>query len=243
MVISFSDSMQLTFAIRDRLVAGQQQDASRCKGALAVVGPACVLTHTTTMVSFVALLFSDSDLIRTFGEAGLLTTAIALVTVLVLLPLLAVALVRGEAKLAQSTARADTAINLLRGFCRWIAERMVSHPGLYSVISIVVCVLLSLIYTQSAAALSARRPGAQQRAGGDGQRLARSQADRGQPDRRADRNPQGRGRCTRPATLGDAGGGAAHDGLRARQSATSSRCRTLARLALAESSAKTTSRP
>ena len=146
MVISFSDSMQLTFAIRDRLVAGATK-AQAVRGALAVVGPACVLTHTTTMVSFVALLFSDSDLIKTFGQAGLLTTAIALVTVLVLLPLLAVTLIRGEAKLATSTARADTAINMLRGFCRWIAERMVGRPGLYSVIGIVVCIIFSVIYS------------------------------------------------------------------------------------------------
>ena len=146
MVISFSDSMQLTFAIRDRLVAGHTK-AQAIRGALAVVGPACVLTHTTTMVSFVALLFSDSDLIKTFGEAGLLTTAIALVTVLVLLPLLAFTLVRGEAKLAKATASADTAINLLRGFCRWIAERMVGRPGLYSLIAIAVVVGLSVIYS------------------------------------------------------------------------------------------------
>ena len=145
MVISFSDSMQLTFAIRDRLVAGNSK-AQAIRGALAVVGPACVLTHTTTMVSFVALLFSDSDLIRTFGQAGLLTTAIALVTVLVLLPLLAVTLVRGEAKLAASTARSDTAINWLRAFCRWIAERMVTRPGLYSIIGILVCIVFSAIY-------------------------------------------------------------------------------------------------
>ncbi len=146
MVISFSDSMQLTFAIRDRLVAGQSKPQA-IRGALAVVGPACVLTHTTTMVSFVALLFSDSDLIKTFGEAGLLTTAIALVTVLVLLPLLAYLLVRGEDKLAQKTASSDTAINYLRDFCRWIAERMVGHPGLYSIIGIVVCILLSVVYS------------------------------------------------------------------------------------------------
>lgn len=145
MVISFSDSMQLTFAIRDRLIAGQSK-AQAIRGALAVVGPACVLTHTTTMVSFVALLFSDSELIRTFGEAGLLTTAIALVTVLVLLPLLAYVLVRGEMKLAKATAGADTAINLLRTFCRWIAERMVGRPGLYSLIGIAVCIVLSVIY-------------------------------------------------------------------------------------------------
>ena len=145
MVISFSDSMQLTFAIRDRLVAGNGKGQA-IRGALAVVGPACVLTHTTTMVSFVALLFSDSDLIKTFGEAGLLTTAIALVTVLVLLPLLAVTLVRGEAKLAAAKPGADRAINGLRGFCRWIAERMVGRPGLYSLIGIAVCVVLSILY-------------------------------------------------------------------------------------------------
>lgn len=145
MVISFSDSMQLTFAIRDRLVAGQSK-AQAIRGALAVVGPACVLTHTTTIVSFVALLFSDSDLIKTFGEAGILTTAIALVTVLVLLPLLALTLVRGETKLADRKPGADFAINALRGFCKWIAERMVGHPGLYSLISIAVCVLLALVY-------------------------------------------------------------------------------------------------
>ena len=145
MVISFSDSMQLTFAIRDRLIAGNSK-AEAVRGALAVVGPACVLTHTTTMVSFLALLFSDSDLIKTFGQAGLLTTAIALVTVLVLLPLLAITLVRGEAKLAKSTATADTAINILRNFCLWIAERMVGRPGLYSLIAIAVVIGLSVIY-------------------------------------------------------------------------------------------------
>ena len=145
MVISFSDSMQLTFAIRDRLVAGNTK-AQAVRGALAVVGPACVLTHTTTMVSFVALLFSDSDLIKTFGEAGLLTTFIALVTVLVLLPLLAITLVRGEGKLAQRKAGADMAINTLRNFCRWIAERMVGRPGLYSLIAIAVVLGLSAIY-------------------------------------------------------------------------------------------------
>jgi len=35
-----------------------------------VVGPACVLTHGTAGISFIALQFSDSELIRKFGEAG-----------------------------------------------------------------------------------------------------------------------------------------------------------------------------
>ena len=46
MVISFSDSMQLTFAARDRLIAGDNK-ATAFRNALYIVGPACVLTHAT----------------------------------------------------------------------------------------------------------------------------------------------------------------------------------------------------
>ena len=70
MVISFSDSMQLTFAARDRLIAGEDK-YSAFRNAVLVVGPACVLTHATAGISFIALQFSNSDLIRSFGEAGL----------------------------------------------------------------------------------------------------------------------------------------------------------------------------
>ena len=70
-----------------------------------VVGPACVLTHATAGLSFVALLFSNSDLIRTFGEAGIIATVIALVTVLMLLPLLGILLIRGEAAFAAKIRR------------------------------------------------------------------------------------------------------------------------------------------
>ena len=106
MVISFSDSMQLTFAARDRLIAGEsKRDAFR--NAILVVGPACVLTHATAGLSFVALLFSNSDLIRTFAEAGIIATVIALVTVLTLLPLLGVLLIRKEAAFAAKVRQAD----------------------------------------------------------------------------------------------------------------------------------------
>ncbi len=81
MVISFSDSMQLTFAARDRLIAGETKYQA-FRNALLVVGPACVLTHATAALSFIALLFSSSELIRTFGEAGIIATTIALFAVL-----------------------------------------------------------------------------------------------------------------------------------------------------------------
>jgi len=145
MVISFSDSMQLTFAARDRLIAGESKyDAFR--NAILVVGPACVLTHATAGLSFVALLFSDSELIRTFGEAGLVATVIALLAVLVVLPVLGVLLVRREAAFAAKIKGADTAVNALRAFCAWIAARMVSRPGLYSLISLIVVGGLGIVY-------------------------------------------------------------------------------------------------
>ena len=50
MVISFSDSMQLTCAARDRLLQGEGKfDAFR--NVMLVVGPACVLTHATAGLS------------------------------------------------------------------------------------------------------------------------------------------------------------------------------------------------
>jgi uncharacterized protein len=145
MVISFSDSMQLTFAARDRLIAGKNKvDAFR--EAILIVGPACVLTHATAAISFIALQFSSSDLIRTFGQAGLIATIIALFAVLLLQPTLGVLLVRNESQFAVKMSRSDSAVQALRAFCGFIARRMVSHPGLYSLISLIVVGTLAFAY-------------------------------------------------------------------------------------------------
>jgi len=145
MVISFSDSMQLTFAARDRLIAGEDKRTA-FRNAVLVVGPACVLTHGTAALSFIALQFSDSDLIRKFGEAGLMATAIALVAVLSLVPVFGVLLVRKENVFATKIKGADIGVEALRSFCRWIAVRMVGRPGLFSLIALLVVVGLGVIY-------------------------------------------------------------------------------------------------
>ena len=145
MVISFSDSMQLTFAARDWMLLGKSKSEA-LRNAILVVGPACVLTHATAGVSFIALQFSSSDLIRTFGEAGLAATMIALVAVLMLVPLLGVLLVRNEATLTATVAGADRAVEALRRVCGWIAARMVSRPGLYSAIAVLFVGGLAFIY-------------------------------------------------------------------------------------------------
>src|ERR1700677_1502131 len=146
MVISFSDSMQLTFAARDRLIAGQDKYTA-FRNAVLVVGPACVLTHGTAGISFIALQFSDSDLIRKFGEAGLAATMIALVAVLSLVPVFGVLLVRNEKVFAVKFQSADAGVQALRNFCYWIAVRMVSRPGLFSLIAVIFVGGLALVYS------------------------------------------------------------------------------------------------
>jgi uncharacterized protein len=145
MVISFSDSMQLTFAARDRLIAGQDK-LTAFRNAVLVVGPACVLTHGTAGISFIALQFSNSDLIRKFGEAGLAATIIALVAVLSLVPVFGVLLVRNEKVFAVKFQSADAGVQALRNFCYWIAVRMVSRPGLFSLIALLFVGSLGGVY-------------------------------------------------------------------------------------------------
>jgi predicted RND superfamily exporter protein len=145
MVISFSDSMQLTFLARDRLIAGRSKYEA-FRDAILIAGPACVLTHATAGLSFFSLLFAKSELIRTFGEAGIIATMVALAAVLTLVPLLGVLLVHGETTFATRIKGADSAVDMLRRFCGWIAHRMVSRPALYTLIAVSLITALGLLY-------------------------------------------------------------------------------------------------
>ena len=145
MVISFSDSMQLTYLARDRLIAGQSKYHA-FRDAILIAGPACVLTHATAGLSFFSLLFANSELIRTFGEAGIIATVVALAAVLTLVPLLGVLLVHGERSFSARIKGADSAVDMLRSFCGWIAHRMVSRPGLYTLIAVALITTLGLLY-------------------------------------------------------------------------------------------------
>ena len=145
MVISFSDSMQLTFAARDRMMAGEERGLA-FRNALCVVGPACVLTHATAGLSLLGLLLSDSELIRAFGEAGFISTVVALVTVLSLVPLLGTLLAPKQAAFVSTIRGADTGVRALRAFCDFVAVRMVRRPALNSAIGLLVVASLAFVY-------------------------------------------------------------------------------------------------
>jgi uncharacterized protein len=146
MVISFSDSMQLTFAARDQLLEGKDKRTA-FRNAILIVGPACVLTHAAAGLSLLGLLTSSSDAIRGFGIAGFLSTLIALITVLSLVPTFGVLLERDESRLAATLTNADAGVVALRRFCDWIARRMISRPTLFTVLDLVVVAGLAIFYS------------------------------------------------------------------------------------------------
>src|SRR5947209_3055290 len=145
MVISFSDSMQLTFAGRARLIAGQDK-LTAFTNAVLVVGPAWVLASGNAGLAVIVRHVSDSDLARKFGESGLAATIIALIAVLSLVPVFGVLFVRNERVFAVKFQSADAGVQGLRNFCYWIAVRMVGRPGLFSLLAVLFVGGLGFIY-------------------------------------------------------------------------------------------------
>lgn len=153
MVMGFSDSMQIVFAARDRLMGGEDKRAA-LRGAVLVVGPACVVTVATAALSFIALMTSESHLIRTFGVAGALSAIVSYVAVIMLAPLLALLLIRpGDAQALPGAANAtgaggagDAAVGALRAFCASLARALTRRPLLASLASLLALALLSTLY-------------------------------------------------------------------------------------------------
>lgn len=146
MVLGFSDSMQLTVAARDRMLRGRSPiDAARY--SLLVVGPACVLSSTTAAVSFLALFFSDSALIRTFGFAGALSTLLAFIVCIMIVPLLVRLLIREHHHLGVSEDRDNPFMEALKSGCAWLADFVVKRPLAILSLGVIAVLALGIIYS------------------------------------------------------------------------------------------------
>ena len=146
MVLGFSDSMQLTVAMRNRLIEGDRR-IKAARYAVLVVGPACVLATATAAASFIALFFSDSALIRTFGFAGALSTMIAFVVGISLVPLLTRALIGRNTKPFVAKLKShDWAMNALKRFCGIIGEVGVRHSRLVVSLGVLLVIAFGAIY-------------------------------------------------------------------------------------------------
>jgi uncharacterized protein len=147
MVMGFADSMQMVSAIRIRLREGDTK-AQAVRFAVRVVGPACVLAHATALLSFLALLISQSGLIRTFGLAGALAVCISFVAVILVLPLLGLILVRKEETLARDRSPADRLMDGLGDIVGWIVDRVVHWPALTTLVALVAFTVCGWAYLQ-----------------------------------------------------------------------------------------------
>ena len=147
MVMGFADSMQMVSAIRIRLREGDTK-AQAVRFAVRVVGPACVLAHATALLSFLALLISQSGLIRTFGLAGALAVCISFVAVILVLPLLGLILVRKEETLARDRSPADRLMDGLGDIVGWIVDRVVHRPALTTLVALVAFTVCGWAYLQ-----------------------------------------------------------------------------------------------
>ena len=145
MVMGFSDSMQLTYAARERLLAGEGK-LEAWRGAILTVGPACVLTSAAVGLSFLALILSESHLIRTFGAAGAISAAVAFLAIITVQPLLAVLLLGRGARPVGRAGGGDGAIDALRRLCGGLADAMMRRPFPYTAVSVVLVVVLTALY-------------------------------------------------------------------------------------------------
>jgi hypothetical protein len=147
MVMGFADSMQMVSAIRIRLREGDTK-AQAVRFAVRVVGPACVLAHGVALLSFMALLISQSALIRTFAIAGALAVMISFVAVILVLPLMGLYLIRNEGKLARDRSPADRLMDGLGALVGWIVDRVVHWPLTTTVVALASFLYLGHAYLQ-----------------------------------------------------------------------------------------------
>ncbi len=145
MVMGFADSMQMTYAIRDRLRAGDSKREA-IAFAVRVVGPACVIAHGTALVSFLALLFSDSGLIQTFGKAGALATLVSYFAVIGAMPLLALVVLKDGDTSMTAASGGDRAMQSLASMVGWIVDRVVARPVLISLIGVALSAAFTLAH-------------------------------------------------------------------------------------------------
>ncbi len=147
MVIAFTDAMHMVFAIRRRMRDGMTRfEASR--HAIKTIGPACVLTSLTTAIAMVSMGYTDSGLIRTFGLSAALSTLLAFVAVITVVPILTLLLIRDEEKFAADEEKRYKAIDWLTNLCADWAAMLRSNPVPIAIGGMALLVVFSVFHLQ-----------------------------------------------------------------------------------------------
>jgi len=148
LVSGFSDSMHLVFSIRRDILAGVDR-LTAARNAVLDVAPACLLTAMNAALALISFAWAESALIRTFGKAALMAVGISYIAVAVVVPTLAVLLIRREqAPTAIAAEARGDGVGALTRASDWIVRRIAYSPLPYFLLGLTAVVLSGLAYVQ-----------------------------------------------------------------------------------------------
>jgi len=145
MVISFAEAMHLTYGIRRRLREGDTVKEA-VHETIRSVGPACVLTTTTTAVAFLSLVITDTAVIRDFGLSGAISVLLIFVASMLVVPSLAVLLLKGDEgkdKLQLANWASDAGLDRLSDR---LADFVPRYPLALAAVGTAICIACGVLY-------------------------------------------------------------------------------------------------
>jgi uncharacterized protein len=144
MAVTFTDGMHLLFALKAKLERGNKLNPA-IAATITEVGPACVLASITTSVALFSLMLAQSPLVQTFGFWAAVSNLVSVLLLLLVLPVLALGLLRREGKQAGNDG--TSSINqLATRLSRWLTSFVVGRPVIISAVSIALTIALALIF-------------------------------------------------------------------------------------------------
>lgn len=147
LVQGFSDSMHLVLAVRRGVMAGESRFAA-ARAAVLDVAPACLLTAMNAAIAILSLSLAQSALIQTFGRAALLAVGISYIAVAVVVPTLAVLLVRKETKTLAHPEDERGGVGLLQRVTDQIVGLSASRPFILTVLGVAAVAWTGWAYAQ-----------------------------------------------------------------------------------------------
>ena len=147
LVQGFSDSMHLVLAVRRAVMAGEDRFAA-ARAAVLDVAPACLLTAMNAAIAILSLSLAQSALIQTFGKAALLAVGISYIAVAVVVPTLAVLLVRKETKTLAHPEDERGGVGLLQRVTDRIVGFSASRPFVLTVLGVAAVAATGWAYAQ-----------------------------------------------------------------------------------------------
>ena len=140
MVITYCDSMHLTFGIQVRMDNNLPMD-NAILSAIREIGPACLLTSLTTAMALLSFAFARSDYVAEFGVTAGMAVLTAYVSVVTLTPLLAKLFLRENTSLHTD----DGPVIQGKGLAVQISQASATIVGHAPILITMTCVVILII--------------------------------------------------------------------------------------------------